>query len=154
MFIKRTRKRVHSRTYLNHVLVESVATPRGPRHRVVCSLGRLAPAPAEEWRTLAHRIDAALSGQAELERDARLERIVARVKTPRQAARPANGTSDLVAIHTDQVAVEEPREAGPVHVGHQMWKTLGVDDVLARAGVSARARVLTEIMTLNRLVCP
>ncbi len=68
--------------------------------------------------------------------------------------RPAKGKSDLVAIQTEQVAVEEPREAGPMHVGHQMWKKLGVDEVLARAGLSARARVLTEIMTLNRLVFP
>jgi transposase len=52
------------------------------------------------------------------------------------------------------VSVEQPRQAGPVHVGHQMWKKLGVDDVLAGAGLSARARVLTQIMTLNRLVCP
>ena len=29
----------------NHLLVESVATPQGPRHRVICSLGALAPAP-------------------------------------------------------------------------------------------------------------
>lgn len=154
MFVKRTTKRVNDRTYLNHLLVESVATPKGPRHRVVCSLGSLAPAPADEWRALARRLDAALSGQAELERDALLDTIVARGKTPRPAERPANRTSDLVAIHTDHVAVEEPREAGPVHVGHQMWKKLGVDQVLARAGLSARARVLTEIMTLNRLVCP
>ena len=133
MFIKRTSKRVNGRTYLNHILVESVATPKGPRHRVVCSLGSLAPAPAEQWRALARRIEAALSGQSELERDAQLETIVTRLKTQRQAQRPAKGKSDLVAIHTDQVAVEEPREAGPVHVGHQMWKKLGVDDVLARA---------------------
>jgi len=41
-----------------------------------------------------------------------------------------------------------------VHVGHQLWQKLGLDAVLARAGLSARTRVLTEIMTLNRLVCP
>ena len=72
MFIKRTRKHVNGRTYLNHVLVESVATAKGPRHRVVCSLGSLTPAPAEDWRALAHRIEVALSGQSELERDAQL----------------------------------------------------------------------------------
>ena len=75
MFIKRTTKRVNDRTYLNHLLVESVATPKGPRHRVVCSLGRLAPAPADEWRALARRIEAALSGQPELDRDAPLDTI-------------------------------------------------------------------------------
>jgi hypothetical protein len=39
MFIKRTTKRVKGKTYVNHLLVESVATPKGPRHKVVCSLG-------------------------------------------------------------------------------------------------------------------
>jgi transposase len=150
MFIKRTRKRVNGKTYLNHLLVESVATPKGPRHRVVCSLGSLAPAPAEEWRALSRRIEAALGGQSELERDARLDTLVAQVKMPRQA----RGKSDLVAIHTDRVVFEQPREAGAVHVGHQMWNKLGMDEVLARVGLSARARMLTQIMALNRLVSP
>ena len=39
MFIKRTKKKVGHRTYVNHMLVKSVATPKGPRHRVVYSLG-------------------------------------------------------------------------------------------------------------------
>jgi len=41
-----------------------------------------------------------------------------------------------------------------VHVGHHLWQRLGLDAVLARAGLSDRTRVLTELMTLNRLVCP
>lgn len=41
-----------------------------------------------------------------------------------------------------------------MHVGHQLWQTLDLDAVLARAGLSDRTRVLTEIMTLNRLVWP
>ncbi|MEK7731151.1 MAG: IS1634 family transposase, partial [Planctomycetota bacterium] len=61
---------------------------------------------------------------------------------------------DLVAVHTDQVTTEDHREAGPVHVGHQLWQKLALDDVLAQAGLSSRTRVLTEILTLNRLVCP
>jgi transposase len=60
----------------------------------------------------------------------------------------------VVAIHTDRVQTEEPREAGPVHVGHQMWQALALDRVLAAAGLSARTRRLTELMTLNRLVSP
>jgi transposase len=154
MFIKRTTKRVNGKTYVNHVLVESVATPKGPRHRVVCSLGTLAPAPAEQWLTVARKVEGALGGQQALRRDVQVEAIVARVKARRRAERAAPDKSDLVAIHTDRVATERHREAGPVHVGHQMWKKLGVDEVLAHAGLSARTRVLTEIMTLNRLVFP
>ena len=50
MFIKRTTRRVGPKTYVNHLLVESVATPAGPRHRTICSLGSLAPGPIEEWQ--------------------------------------------------------------------------------------------------------
>jgi transposase len=154
MFIKRTKKLVGDKTYVNHVLVESVATPNGPRHRVVCSLGNLAPAPAEEWLALAHKIEAALTGQQPLVGDARVDALVAQVRAARRVARQTERTADLVAVHTDQVTTEEHREAGPVHTGHQLWQKLGLDAVLAQAGLSERTRVLTEIMALNRLVCP
>ncbi len=154
MFIKPTKKTVGDKTYVNHVLVESVATPKGPRHRTVCSLGSLAPAPAEEWLALAHKIEVALTGQQPLVRDARVDTLVAQVRAARRGARQTAGTFDLVAVYTDQVTMEEPRVAGPVHVGHQLWQKLDLDTVLARAGLSPRTRVLTEIMTLNRLVCP
>jgi transposase len=154
MFIKRTKKRVGDKTYVNHVLVESVATPKGPRHRMVCSLGSLAPAPAEDWLALAHKIEAALTGQPPLVADPQVDALVAQVRAARRVARQAERQPDLVAVHTDQVTTEEPREAGPVHTGHQLWQKLGLDAVLAQAGLSERTRVLTEIMALNRLVCP
>ena len=49
---------------------------------------------------------------------------------------------------------EDEREAGPVHVGHQMWRLLHMDTILADAGLSRRAQLVTEVMTLNRLVHP
>jgi transposase len=76
----------------------------------------------------------------------------ARPSCPRpRVPRPAG---DAITIHADQVEIDDVREAGPVHVGHQMWQALTLDAILARAGLSARARLLTEIMTLNRLVSP
>ena len=60
MFIKKTSKTVNGKTYINHLLVESVSTPKGPRHRVVCSLGNLAPAPKEEWLALARKVSQVL----------------------------------------------------------------------------------------------
>jgi transposase len=154
MFIKPTKKRVGDKTYVNHVLVESVATPNGPRHRVVCSLGSLAPAPAAEWLALAHKVEAALTGQPPLVRDARVDALVAKVQAARRGGRRTAGGPDLVAVHTDQVTTEAPREAGPVHVGHQLWRRLDLDAVLARAGLSKRTRVFTEIMALHRFVFP
>jgi transposase len=87
--------------------------------------------------------------------DPAVEALAARTRParPRPRAAPATG-DDVVAIHTDQVAIEDPREAGPVHVGHQMWHALALDTILADAGLSGRTRRLTELMTLNRLVRP
>ncbi|MCC7484250.1 MAG: IS1634 family transposase [Burkholderiales bacterium] len=153
MFIKRTTRRVGATTYVNHLLVETVTTPRGPRHRTICSLGALTPAPVEEWRGLAHKLHAALEGQTTLVPDATVAALAARVRPPRPRA-AADAGSDVLAIHVDQVRTEDARVAGPVHVGHQMWQALMLDAILATAGLSARARVLTEVMTLNRLVSP
>ena len=155
MFIKRTTRRVGRTTYVNHLLVESVTTPQGPRHRTICSLGSLAPAPAAQWRGLARKLSSALDGQTTLVPDPAVEALTAQTRPTRARSRPAPaGDADVVAIHTDRVQIEEPREAGPVHVGHQMWQALALDRILAAAGLSARTRRLTEIMTLNRLVSP
>ena len=160
MFIKKTKKRVKGKTYINHLLVKSISTPKGPRHKVICSLGSLAPAPEEEWLALARKVEAALAGQQLLIEDPKVDAIVRQVSATDEpaAAAPAEASdrddSDLVAVHTDQVDMEEPREVGPVHVGHQMWRKLGVDAILAQVGLSARSRLLTEVMTLNRLVQP
>jgi transposase len=155
VFIKRTTRRVGSTTYVNHLLVESVATPQGPRHRTICSLGSLAPAPVAQWRGLAQKLSSALAGQTTLVPDPAVEVLAAQTRPTRSRSRPAPaGSADVVAIHTDRVQTEAPREAGPVHVGHQMWQALALDRILAAAGLSARTRQLTELMTLNRLVNP
>jgi len=52
------------------------------------------------------------------------------------------------------VSLEEAREAGAVHVGHQMWEQLGLNGILQAAGLSDRACRLSEAMTLNRLIFP
>jgi len=155
VFIKRTSRRVGGKTYVNHLLVESVATPQGPRHRTICSLGSLAPAPGAQWRGLAQKLSSALGGQTTFLPEPAVEAVATRARPPRGRPRPAAAVgADVVAVHTDQVETEDPREAGPVHVGHQMWRALELDRILEEAGLSARTRRLTELMTLNRLVRP
>jgi transposase len=153
VFIKRTTRRVGRKTYVNHLLVESVATPQGPRHRTICSLGSLAPAPEEEWQSLARKFSAALGGQTTLLPDPAVDALAAQTRPARRHPRAAAG-DDVVAVHTDRVQTEDVREAGPVHVGHQLWQALALDPILEDAGLSARARVLAEVMTLNRLIRP
>jgi len=50
--------------------------------------------------------------------------------------------------------MEEARESRDRHAGHQVWQQLGLNEILQHAGLSDRACLLSEAMTLNRLIFP
>ena len=159
MYIRKTTKTHKGKSYTNYLLVESVHTPKGPRQRIICSLGALAPAPREQWLSLAHRLQASLEGQNSLApAGPQLQALAEQVRRGRKvcpsapAARTTTGT--VIAIDPERVTVEEAREASPVHVGHRMWQQLGLSEILQAAGLSERATQLSEAMTLNRLIFP
>ncbi len=159
MYIRRTTKSHKGKSYTNYLLVESVHTPKGPRQRIICSLGSLAPAPRQQWLGLAHRLQASLEGQASLPlADQQFEALTEQARGGPKARRPSQATAAqtgaMMAVDPERVTVEAAREAGPVHVGHQMWGQLGLEEILSRAGLEGRASQLTEAMTLNRLIFP
>ena len=156
MYIRKTKRVYKGKVYTNHLLVESVLTPKGPRQRTLCSLGRLEPAPREQWLGLARKMAAALQGQLSLQGQG-AETLVKRARKGRKRPQRSEGIfgqSGIIAIDTERVETEEHREAGPVHVGHQIWRQLNLGEILRRAGLSERACVLSEVMILNRLVFP
>ena len=155
MFVRTTHRRHKGQTYTNYVLVESVRTPKGPRQKVACSLGDLSPRPREQWLELARKVETALGGQRELVavEDAEVAEVVERIRRGRPRRKRGDGT-DLVSVHADRVSTEEHRSAGPVHVGVQYWRKLGLEEILRTIGFSERARVLTLAMTMNRLIQP
>jgi len=164
MYIRKNIKKEKGKTYISHALVESVRTPKGPRQKLVCTLGDLSPRPREEWLKLAHKVENALVGQGDLfdKPDAEVEEIVRKVKerrarekaAPKEPPHKPGEEDDLVAVHTDLVATERHRSAGHVHVGYQFWKRLGLGEIVKDAGLTERACTLTCAMTLNRLVHP
>lgn len=163
MFIKKSISKYGNKTYTSHLLVESVVTPAGPRHRTICNLGKMDPGPKEEWLALAERIQAALGGQPSLFPDPRVDQAVVRIRERQakggdaESTEPLSGETavpDVVPVRTSGVKCQDLRKAGPIHVGHQMWQRLQLDAVLKAVGLSAPARNLTEVMTLNRLVNP
>jgi transposase len=152
MYLRKTAKTHKGKTYTNYLLVESQQTPKGPRQRIICSLGALAPAPREHWLDLAHRLAARLQGQSSFPPAAvPIETLVKKVRRGRPA--PAE-ESPTIAVDPERVTMEEAREAGTVHAGHQVWQQLGLHEILQHAGLSDRACRLSAAMTLNRLIFP
>src|SRR5712691_635152 len=102
MYIRKSSRTYNGKTYSNYVLVESVLTPKGPRQKIICSLGDLRPRPQAEWLELAHKLTSALSGQADLladqAPDPELQDILAKVQLA-----PPPAASHLLVVHVDQV---------------------------------------------------
>jgi len=157
MYIRKSIRTYKGKTYTNYLLVESVQTPKGPRQRIICSLGSLEPGPAEEWLGLAHKLQSALEGQESLsDASEQIQEWVEKARRKKNgSARPVEGRSgSAIPIEADKIEIEQAREAGPVHAGHQLWGQLGMNRILQEAGLSQRACILTEAMTLNRLIFP
>ena len=164
MFIKRTTKTVNGIPYHNYLLVESVKTEKGPRHKTVCSLGNLAPGPAEKWRDMAQRVESAVSGQLPIKHDPVIERMAQLVRqgivldTESEQKllerQKQNEPEQWIKVDTKTLQLDDASEAGPVHVGHQIWNKLDLNEVLESANLSEGAKRLTEIEVINRLVEP
>jgi transposase len=158
MFIRKCTKTVKGKKYVNHLLVESFNTAQGPRQRVICSLGNLDAGPAEKWVRLAKNIEKALGGQLGIENDVLTPEIVEKIRAKRmvdELPRENGGENDRwQTVDTENFSLVEAREAGTVHVGHQMWQKLRISEVLRAAGLEEKSCLLTEMMTINRLVEP
>jgi len=161
MYIRKTVRRYKDKTYVNFLLVESVLTDKGPRQKVICSLGDLSPRPPEQWLALARKLQDALTGQLSLpgmaDEDPELQQL--RHILPVQTAPPvdvdtSSSPGDLVSVHIDRVTYQTPRPAGHIHVGLEFWKRLGLDDILKSLGFSPWLVSLTCAMTLDRLIHP
>lgn len=152
MYMRKTRRIYQGKEYTNHLLVESVWTPKGPRQKTVCSLGDLAPRSRGEWLKLVDRVEEALVGQGDLleDEDEEVRAIVRRVRQ----ARSVPFTEAVVRVLPDRVRTEQHREAGPVHVGYRFWQRLGLDAILSASGLGDRACRLACAMVLNRLIHP
>ena len=68
MFIResKTKNKKTDKVYIKHSLVESVRTERGPRQRLVMSLGKL-ELDRDQWKDLALALELFLNGEHDLE---------------------------------------------------------------------------------------
>ncbi len=171
MFIResKTKNKKTGKVYIKHSLVESVRTERGPRQRVVLTLGRLA-VDREHWKQLATALEAFLSGKAELMFLAGFElseevlseiartRAVARthkarlggaMTTEEASPEPVYQEVDVMSVHCS-----DSRSLGPELAAHQAWELLEFDQLLGRCGFSPREQALAATVIWGRLIQP
>ncbi len=184
MFIKRNQTRYKNKTYTNHLLVESFRTPKGPQHRVLCSLGDLSDKPEAEWLRLADKIENTLIGQQKLFPSSTSQKsdggfvdgILKKIRNKDNKGGKGSNNShnqnnqggdggdggdslnsrkgNVVRVCIDKVRTEDHREGGNVHVGVHYWRKIGLDKILQEIGFTESQERLTCAMVMNRLLHP
>jgi transposase len=159
MYLRKTKRTYKGKSYTNHLLVESVYTPAGPRQKAVCSLGDLKPRSRAQWLELVYEVEEALVGQGDLFADGvadpEVASVVSRVRRRRTARKTSPGAAgEVIGVVVERVETERHREAGPEHVGLIFWERLGLGAILKELGLSERVRGLLCAMVLNRLIAP
>ena len=142
MFLRRNRRRKNGETYEYWTLVESVRTARGPRQRIVATLGKLPGLDAETrvgWEHIAGILDGKLRQQDFLE--------------PLEPDPPEWATVDLQGL-----SVERLRRFGDVYLGLALWRRLGLDRFFNDSMAPGREEIpwatIACILTLARFCAP
>ena len=111
MFLRRHRRKKNGETYEYWTLVESVRTARGPRQRIVATIGKLPGLDREAhvgWEHIADILDGKVRHEDFLE--------------PVAPDPPQWATVDLKGL-----GVERLRRFGDVYLGLALWRRLGLD---------------------------
>src|SRR5215208_4988248 len=115
MFLRRNRRQIDGETYEYWTLVESIRTERGPRQRVVASLGKLPGLDEEEhysWQELEDLLEGKpppqqleLGGAADIHK---------------------TRSAQWAQVDVSAVRVDRVRDFGEVYLALCLWRRLGL----------------------------
>jgi len=157
------RNRISHKAYTYHRLLESYRSSRGPRHEILLNLGRL-DLPKEQWKSLADRIAAIVSGQRQLspvpQRIEALAQHYGSLLKQRQAGQSQGAGQRpepepiLRTVDLRTVRIKEARTVGAEHIGVEHARRLGLERALLEAGLSEDEARVGLLLTVARLVAP
>jgi transposase len=171
MYIResKTRNKKTGKVYLKHALVESVRTERGPRQRVVLTLGVL-NIDREHWKDLARSLETCLTGAqdlmylsgfelpeevlVEISRVAEIARHHHKKKSksaPKADETPAKIYQD---VNVQSLQNMESRSLGPELVAAQAWELLEFEKILGECGFDKKEQALAAAAIWGRLIKP
>ena len=143
MFLRRNRREHGGEVYEYWTLVESVRTTRGPRQRVVATLGKLPSLDQEEkrgWEEVARLLDG---------REASSQPEFFEPSNQGTSSGPQWAEVDLRGLRVERV-----REFGNVFLGLALWRRLGLHEMLGQWIESGREEIGWEqiacLLTIGR----
>jgi len=146
-------------------LVENVRTDKGPRQRLILSLGSI-DIPEEKYKELANCIEGLITGQRPLlsidpaiatcaqKAAKRIIEKKAEDQAIEQMAVYKTDAPDYKLVDVSSLDSHTIRSIGPEYVCHSIWKELKVDDILLSNGVPQYFLPLIETLVVGRLVDP
>lgn len=161
MFIRATitKNQKTGHEYTTHRLVETRQTEKGPRQRMVMSIGKL-DLPRSRWKELAKALEYRLSGAENFAPDDikcvadevmknQIDLVGYREEKDKREEGALYENIDLNSIGSSN-----SRSIGPELACCSTWKLLGIDDILDHLGFSQREKSLTKIVVMGRLIKP
>ena len=163
MFFKQTRSRKLGAPVLQ--LVESIRTDKGPRQKVIVSLGTEIDIPRRLHKQVALCIKERLLGELVLFEDDKIsfyaDRIVKKIQTEgkwqkaHDKLKDAENTKkerETAEVYINEVQHSYSRELGSVLIGHNYWNLLNFPQILSNCGFNKSQITTAEISVLNRLI--
>ena len=171
MYIResKTKNKKTGKVYVKHSLVESVWTEKGPRQRLVLTLGKLT-LDRSLWKELALALEAYLNGDKELEylsfyelpqellEEITRQRAVIthhqKRKIDHKGSENTVEGADIQEVDINSIAVTESRSLGAELVANDTWQQLGFSEILTDCGFSEKEVALSAAVIWGRLIEP
>ncbi|MCL0058332.1 transposase [Dehalococcoidia bacterium] len=162
MFVKEIIKRNpgYDKTFTYHRLMESVRTPRGPRHRKIIDLGKLDLA-KDDWKTLANRIEEILCGQQtfftppdDIESLAHHYAQLIRQREMHSLPIEQEKEPDWETVDLKSLSQSGSRTIGGESVGYDAFQRLGFPRILSDLGFNRDQRDRAALLIIGRLLHP
>lgn len=173
MFIResKTKNKKTGEVYVKHQLVASIRTSKGPRNKVIMSLGTLT-VPRIDWKRLAHALECKITGQTSLlgTHDADLEALALKLvsnyglskalasvnsmEDTDNEQRESSNNKQFVPIDLNSIRLKDTRGLGAEVVCMKGWDLLGLTNILRKMSFSSTSISLAMSLIFGRLISP
>jgi hypothetical protein len=139
MFLRAYHRTKNGKKHTYFALVQSLRTLRGPRQRIVAELGELSPDDQQRWQRTA-----LFHTRHESFRQLRLPL--------EDANAPLPNDPDVVRIRLGKTGWTNARAFGDVWLGLELWRTLGLDQIVARHVPAGRETIAPALMVAIEVI--